>query len=142
LLKAFLNREKKRQLQMSGYRQPAASPDHRGSPANPKGDKRADLKSTPQPRAAAAAQKTPPPQPIEAPALSIGAPNHQSAAGPPHPGGVGGTGGEKPSSHLNAANASSSPARAGGMSAPPRPPDLRELVHAEHQTCKHLTCDA
>ena len=82
------------------------------------------------------------PEPTGAPALPIGAPNNQSAAGPPHPGGVSGTGGEKPSSHLNAANASSSPARAGGMSAPPRPPDLRELVHAEHQTCKHLTCDA
>ena len=136
------DREEKTSVANVGLQTTCGEPRSSGSPANPKGGKRADLKSTPQPRAAAAAQKTPPHQPIEAPALSIGAPNNQSAAGPPHPGGVSGTGGEKPSSHLNAANASSSPARAGGMSAPPRPPDLRELVHAEHQTCKHLTCDA
>ena len=111
--------ERKTSVANVGLQTTCGEPRSSGSTANPKGGKRADLKSTPQPRAAAAAQKTPPPQPIEAPALSIGAPNNQSAAGPPHPGGVSGAGGEKRSSHLNAANASSGPARAGGMSAPP-----------------------
>ena len=107
---------------MSGKKVPTASPDHQGSPANPKGGKRTDLKGTPQPSAGVAAKKSPPPLPIGAPALAIGVPVNQSADGPHHPGGEAKSDGAKPRSLLDVAKAAAGPARAGGKPARQPPP--------------------
>ena len=104
---------------MSGNKIPPASPDHRGSPGNPKGGKRADHKSTPQSNTAVAAKISLPPAPIGAPALAIGVPANQSADGPHHSGGGAKADGAKPKSFLDVAKAAAGPARAGGKPAPP-----------------------